>query len=78
MLTESETNMIYAEVEFNTTNREMRDSLMAKNTPENNRKHQANLKDRRKAQGLVRKEIWIKPEHWDEVKALVAKLNASE
>ena len=48
---------------------------MAKNTPENNRKHQVNLKDRRKAQGLVRKEIWIKPEYWIEVKEVIAKLN---
>ena len=48
---------------------------MAKNTPENNRKHQQTAYAKRKAQGLVHKKIWIKPEHWDEVKALVAKLN---
>jgi len=48
---------------------------MAKNTPENNRKHQQTSYAKHKAQGLVHKKIWIKPEHWDEVKALVAKLN---
>lgn len=43
----------------------------ARNTLEQQRGYNAALRERRKAAGLDRKEIWVHPLDWPEVKALV-------
>ena len=35
-------------------------------------------RDRKRALGLVRKEIWIKPEQWEQVREFADGLNASQ
>lgn len=41
----------------------------------NNKERQAKFRKERKAKGLVRKEIWIKPEWWEKLKELIASLD---
>jgi hypothetical protein len=42
-----------------------------RNTPEQSRAYSAALRERRHAAGLVRKDVWVHPEDWPAVKALV-------
>ncbi len=39
-----------------------------------NKDYQKTSRAKRIAKGLVRKEIWIRPEWWKEVQALISKL----
>lgn len=41
---------------------------MATKNPEQNAKDQANIRQRRKDSGLVRVEVWVKPEHREKLK----------
>jgi hypothetical protein len=45
----------------------------ARNTPEQTRAYSLALRERRRAEGLVRKDVWVHPDDWPEVKALVAR-----
>ena len=43
-----------------------------------NKDYQKTSREKRKAQGLIRKEIWVKPSWWKEVKAMISKLKEIE
>lgn len=43
----------------------------ARNTLEQQRAYNAALRERRKAGGLLRKEIWVHPEDWPEIQAVI-------
>ena len=44
------------------------------NKPENNRVNQAALRERMKEQGLVRREFWLRPEHYQLIKVFIESL----
>lgn len=48
---------------------------MASKNLESNRRDVGSYRDRKRAQGLVKKEAWIKPENFDRFNAFIKELN---